>query len=332
VTAAASFDAAEVKERVEGVLNRCAVSVARVIRWIEDEEPPAIPALKALYAHAGGAAIVGLTGPPGAGKSTLVDGLIAELRRRGRSVGVIAVDPSSPFSGGAILGDRLRMQRHAADPDVFIRSMATRGQLGGLARTTFEATLVLDAMGCDVVLVETVGVGQDEFAIADLAHTTVVMSVPGLGDEVQMLKAGILEVGDIFVLNKGDRPGADEAEGQLLTMLHLRSNPPESWAPPLLRLVATREEGVAALVDACDAHRVHLEASGELATRSAARNVSLFRELLRERAAAKILADAAADDRYAGLLDAVRTRAKDPFSAAEELLEAFGSSAAGSVS
>ena len=298
-------------------------SGARVIRWLEDGERAGIEALKVLYPKSGRAHIVGVTGPPGAGKSTLVDALIAEHRVRGRRVAVVAVDPSSPFSGGAILGDRVRMQRHATDPDVFIRSMATRGQLGGLSRTTFEAVAVLDAMGYDVVMVETVGVGQDELEVVDLAHTTLVVNVPGLGDDIQAIKAGILEVGDVFVLNKADRPGADDTEKALLTMLHLRSVVEGAWVPPLLKTVALREEGIGELVDACDAHRADLEASGALETTVATRGEHFFLELLRDFAAEKIIASATAQDSYPKLLAAVRARAVDPYTAAEQLVAAF---------
>jgi LAO/AO transport system kinase len=307
-------------EIVDRVLDGCHVGAARVIRWLEDEEPRGIEAFKALYPRAGRAHRIGITGPPGAGKSTLVDASIAELRRRGQRIGVVAIDPTSPFSGGAILGDRVRMQRHATDPEVFIRSMATRGRLGGLSRATHQATLVLDAMGCDVVIVETVGVGQDELEIVDLAHTTVVVEVPGLGDDVQALKAGILEVGDVFALNKADRPGADDTERHLLAMLHLRDADETEWSPPLLRTVAAREEGIAALLDACVAHRAHLEAHGRLAQREAARAEHFFRELLRERATARLLEDPAAAEAHARSLDEVRALRLDPYSAADRLV------------
>jgi LAO/AO transport system kinase len=312
-----------VSDIAERVLDGCQVSAARVIRWLEDAEGRGVSAMKTLHRHSGRAHIIGITGPPGAGKSTLVDAVIAEFRTRGLSVGVIAIDPSSPFSGGAILGDRVRMQRHATDPGVFIRSMATRGQLGGLARATFETSVVLDAMGQDVVVIETVGVGQDELDIAALAHTTVVVNVPGFGDEIQALKAGILEVGELFVLNKSDQPGADQTEKQLVLMLHLRRQAEDGWEPPLLRTVAPTGEGVSELVDALARHRGHLEATDGLARAVANRSEHLFRELLREHASERLLAMAASSAELNGLVDAVRSRALDPHTAAQRLLDTF---------
>ena len=302
------------------VLEGHVASGARVIRWLEEREPEGIEALKVLYPRSGRAHIVGVTGPPGAGKSTLVDALIAAYRQRDRRVAVVAIDPSSPFSGGAILGDRVRMQRHATDPGVFIRSMATRGQLGGLSRTTFEATAVLDAMGYDVVMVETVGVGQDELEVVELAHTTLVVNVPGLGDDIQAIKAGILEIGDVFVLNKADRPGAEDTEKQLLTMLHLRDVAEGDWSPPLVKTVAAREDGVGELLAACDAHRADLETRGTLEAAAAGRSEHFFRELLRDFAVEKALSGATRRDAYAKLLQAVRAREVDPYTAAEQLV------------
>ncbi len=310
-------------ELAQGVLSGCQVSAARAIRALEEGEPEGEAAIRVLYPHSGRAHVVGITGPPGAGKSTLVDGLVAVWREQGKRVAVIAVDPSSPFSGGAVLADRIRMQRHATDPGVFIRSMATRGQLGGLARSTFEAGVVLDAMGFDVLLIETVGVGQDELEVVELAHTTLVVNVPGLGDEIQALKAGILEIGDIYVLNKADREGADETEKQLRMMLHLRDVPDGAWSPPLLRTVAAREEGIEELVDACGSHRAQLHREGGLESVSAARAERFFLELLRDSAAGSILSRARASRRYAAMLDAVRSRSLDPHRAVSELIAAF---------
>ena len=295
-----------------------------MIRWIEESDPAAAGALKLLYPKSGRAHIVGVTGPPGAGKSTVVDGMIGVLRARGLSVGVLAVDPTSPFSGGALLGDRVRMQRHATDPEVFIRSMATRGWLGGLARAAFEATLVLDAMGYDAVLVETVGVGQDEIEIVELAHTTVVLNVPGLGDGVQALKAGILEVADVLVVNKADQPGADEAERQLSAMLEMRRTPADGWMPPLLRVSATQAKGLEELADACARHRDHLAAGGAWAKLSERRHFHLFRELLRRAAAEALLEAAEREPESKRLVEQVRNRAVDPYSAVDQLLARLG--------
>jgi LAO/AO transport system kinase len=239
------------------------------MRLVDDAQPSAEPELRALFPHTGRAQIVGITGNPGAGKSTLVDRLIAHLRARGKTVGVLAVDPTSPFTGGAILGDRIRMQDHALDAGVFIRSLATRGQLGGLSRATSDCVRVLDAMGKDVVLIETVGVGQDEVEVCRVAHTTVVVVVPGLGDDIQAIKAGILEVADLFAVNKADREGAD------------RTVP--GWGIPILKTVAARDEGTAELWEAIDRHHAHLRSGPGLLAREALRARVELVELLRTR-------------------------------------------------
>jgi LAO/AO transport system kinase len=299
----------------ERVLAGHVASAARLIRLLEDGRPEGREALRVLYPKSGRAHVVGVTGPPGAGKSTLVAALIGEERRRGRRVGVIAVDPSSPFSGGAILGDRVRMQRFATDPGVFIRSMASRGATGGLARAAWEAGVVLDAFGSEVVIVETVGVGQAELGVVDLAHTTAVVCLPGTGDEIQAIKAGLLEIADVLVLNKADLPGADHAERFLRLLLD--SGKPAGWELPLLRTVALREEGTAALADALARHREHLERSGGLAAIERRRVRRPFLERVRERVAARFEGALDARPEVARLLAAVERRELDPTAAAD---------------
>src|SRR5579872_6775332 len=218
-------------------------ALARAATWIENRSPEAEPLLRALFPHTGRALILGVTGPPGAGKSTLCDQCARLIRAEGKTVGIIAVDPSSPFSGGAVLGDRIRMQQHHADPGVFIRSMATRGWLGGLARATMEMTMLFDAAGLDVVIVETVGVGQDEVEIARLAGVTMVVLVPGMGDDVQAIKAGIIEIADVFVINKSDLPGAEKLEHELKGYLNL-SHRPDGWSPPVVHTIAHEGKGI----------------------------------------------------------------------------------------
>jgi LAO/AO transport system kinase len=275
--------------------------------------------LAALYPRTGRARIVGITGPPGAGKSTLVQRLAQALRRAGRTVGIVAVDPSSPFTGGAILGDRIRMAEIYTDPGVFIRSMATRGALGGLARATSDAVDVLDAAGFDVVLIETVGVGQDEVDVVRAADTTAVVLVPGLGDDIQAIKAGILEIADVFVVNKADREGADRAAAELSVMLDLSGE--RAWRPPIVRTVAPRNEGVAEALKALDSHAEHLAATGEGARRRERRARARLLALLEERFRRVVEHRAPEPD---GLEEAIRevlARHADPYAAAERLFQ-----------
>src|SRR6185437_11950740 len=246
-------------------------ALARVVTLIENGAPEARAILAELHAHGGHAHIVGFTGSPGAGKSTLVMQLARELRRREQRIGILAVDPSSPFTGGAILGDRIRMQELAGDPNVFIRSMASRGSLGGLAASTRDVARALDAAGYDVVIIETVGAGQAEVEIVRAAHSVLVVTVPGMGDDIQALKAGILEIADIFVVNKADRPGADQAAAELRMLLSLAAKQPKSpdvWRVPILKTAATQGEGTSELVDALFRHRAFLAESGQLAQRN----------------------------------------------------------------
>jgi LAO/AO transport system kinase len=243
-------------------------AVARLISLVEDAHPALREVMAALAKHPGAAAVIGLTGPPGVGKSTAVSGLISRFRALGQRVGVLAVDPSSPFSGGALLGDRIRMQEHALDGEVFIRSMATRGHLGGLARSTPQAVRVLDAAGCDVVMIETVGVGQSEVEVAALADTTVVLLAPGMGDGVQAAKAGILEVGDVFVVNRADTAGAAATSRDLRQMLSaVQRSAPDGWQPPVLQAVASAGTGIDGVLEAVQAHRAWLGAGDGLARR-----------------------------------------------------------------
>jgi LAO/AO transport system kinase len=328
----------------ERVLRGEVRGAARLMRDLEDGVPSARETLRGLFPRTGRAYVVGLTGAPGAGKSSLTDRLIAHHRGAGRTVGVVAVDPTSPFSGGAILGDRIRMQDHALDPGVFIRSLATRGHLGGLSRATADVVQVLDAMGKDVVLVETVGVGQDEIEVAELAHTVVVVAVPGMGDDVQAIKAGVLEIADVFAVNKADREGADRTVRDLQVMLELRRSTatrpslehgeshrlrqtgawdphdPGYWEPPVLKTVATRDEGVAELAGAVESHRRHLESTGQRAVREVARARAAFVSLLRERLLEGALQRLAAEEGHLDDIAArIASRSADPYALVDEL-------------
>jgi LAO/AO transport system kinase len=294
-------------------------AVARLITLVENGAPEARQALAALHPHTGRAHIVGVTGSPGTGKSTLVNQIAKTIRQDGSTVGIIAVDPTSPFSGGAILGDRIRMQDLTGDPGVFIRSMATRGALGGLARTTCDVVAVLDAFGRDVILVETVGVGQDEVEIARAADTTIVVDVPGLGDDIQAIKAGVLEIADILVVNKADREGAERTVAALQMMLELSALAPGAWMPPIVKTVATRGSGVPELVEAMRNHRQHLVGSGGLLERERQRARRQLLEIVQEDLMQRLLAAAGAE-RLDEFVHGVADRSLDPYAAARELL------------
>jgi LAO/AO transport system kinase len=287
--------------------------LARMLTRIENGDPSVRPLLPELFAAGRGAHVVGITGPPGSGKSTLVNALVTEWRKRGRRVGIVAVDPSSPYTRGAILGDRIRMMEHAADRDVFMRSMASRGELGGLAATTWIAAAALDAAGYDPVLIETVGAGQSEVEVARLAETTVVVEVPEMGDEVQAIKAGLLEVADIIAVNKGDRPGADRAARQLRAMLSTAGGRVQRKPPPVMVTTATTADGVVALADAIEAHRSQARTPIEARERAA----NQLRRALADLAAGR----AAESAEWESTLDAVAERSLDPLTAAERLLD-----------
>jgi LAO/AO transport system kinase len=276
--------------------------------------------LRSLFGKTGRARVIGITGPPGAGKSTLVQRLAQLYRKRGKTVGIVAVDPSSPFTGGAILGDRIRMTEIYTDPGVFIRSMATRGALGGLARATADAVDVLDAAGYDVVMIETVGVGQDEVEIVKAAETTAVVLAPGFGDDIQAIKAGILEIGDVFVVNKADREGSDRAAAQLAMMLDL--SPDDGWRPPIVKTVAPSASGVEELAGALDAHGAALAASGEGERRRRKRARARLLALLEERFRRRVEAAAPPTGGLEEATDRVCSRSEDPYAAADRLFSA----------
>jgi LAO/AO transport system kinase len=297
-------------------------AVARAISFVEDARPEARALLAALFPHAGGSLVVGVTGPPGAGKSSLVDRLTAHLRGQGRSVGIVAVDPTSPFSGGAILGDRIRMQAHATDPGVFIRSMATRGHLGGLAAATDQALLVLSAAGKDVILVETVGVGQDEVEIVGTADVSVVVLVPGLGDEVQALKAGIMEIADVFAVNKADRDGVERVVAEIASMLSLAAADAEP--PAVVKTVATRDEGIAELLEAVEAFHRRASESGALAKKRRAQMRRQLEDAVRQRVMGHVFRRIVAPEELERTLERLAERAIDPFTAADGIVERMG--------
>jgi LAO/AO transport system kinase len=297
-------------------------AVARLIRDIDDKVPEARELLKDLYPFTGRAYVVGITGAPGVGKSTLVDQMVAHVRRDAKTVGVLAVDPTSPFSGGAILGDRVRMQRHSMDEGVFIRSMATRGYFGGLTQSTRSAIDVLDAMGKDYILVETVGVGQDEIDIVQSAHTTLIVLVPGMGDDIQALKAGILEVGDIFVINKADREGAERTANDLRLMIEMdEKRYKDGWRPPIIPAQAVFDKGIQEILDEIEHHRAYLTSSPERSSRLRYEKVKHdLTEMIKDRIINELLADIVNSREFEGALQSIMKRELDPYTACDNII------------
>jgi len=306
---------------VERLLSGDRRALARMVTLIENELPQARRYLAELHQHAGRAHIVGITGAPGSGKSTLVTHIVRELRRRERRVGVVAVDPTSPFTGGAILGDRIRMMELAGDPNVFIRSMATRGNLGGLAASTRDVVRAMDAASFDPIIIETVGTGQAEVEVMRTAHTVLVTSAPGMGDEIQAIKAGILEIADIFVVTKADKPGANQTVAELAMLLSLDPNRRKTpWRIPVLKTCALKDEGIVEVVDAMQRHRDYLVESGMLATR-AQRQVRSEVQALVLHAVMNKLREQVSEEEWQTLVEDITTRERDPYSVAGELEE-----------
>jgi LAO/AO transport system kinase len=296
------------------------LAASRLMRDIDDRVSGATEVLKELYPKTGKASIIGVTGAPGSGKSTLVDRMIESFRKSAKTVGVVAVDPTSPFTGGAILGDRVRMQRHATDEGVFIRSLATRGALGGLTRSTQDVVNVMDAMGKDVIIVETVGVGQDEVEIVNLAHTSIVVLVPGMGDEIQAIKAGIIEIGDLFVINKSDRPGADKTERELRLVLEMGKRREDSWNPLILRTEAILGKGVEELVAGIHQHREALIRSSTFDEKLKERTKITFLEILEGEVMAHFMGKIRNEGRWDQLMDRLMKKEIDPYSLVEDLM------------
>lgn len=297
-------------------------AAARLISWLEDENERAYPWMEKLHPHTGNAYIIGITGSPGAGKSTLTDKLTHFIRKQNLTVGIIAVDPSSPFTGGAMLGDRVRMSRLSVDPGVFIRSMATRGFLGGMAKATADVVKVLDALGKDIIIIETVGVGQDEVDIIQIADTTCLILVPGLGDTIQSMKAGVMEIADIFVVNKADRPAADQLFSEVSLRVEQDSQiKPKTWASPVVKTIAVEDQGVAELWEAIEQHRNHLKDSGEFLENRRRRTRQETLRMIRDGLFQAVYDDLQNSGRLNSLVEDILERRRDPYSTRRDILK-----------
>ena len=312
----------QVKDLVNGVLNGKRKQLARLISLIEDEDSDAMEALTQLYKHTGRAHIIGVTGPPGSGKSSLVTKLTVEFRKRKKTIGIVCVDPSSPFTGGALLGDRIRMQEHSLDEDVYVRSMGTRGHLGGLARATSDAVRAIDAFGKDIIFVETVGAGQSEVQVIDIAHTVIVTDMPGSGDDIQAIKAGIMEIADIFVVNKMDIPGADRKVTEINAMLDIDPHE-KAWRPPVLLTNSRTGEGVEKLVEKILEHLQFLKDSGQLEQKGLKRSRDELQELMRYKLTRELYQKLEGQPEYEAAIKRIASRTEDPYTAAERLIAEF---------